>query len=114
MIHLAWSGFGYLVIVFAFGFSLIANLITNSVTGSEAYWDTHKWPLAASLFVSAAVCWLVGRLLHDQKAQVLIDPKTGKEFLVRKSHTFFFVPMMWWGPLLVVFGLIALVVDFLK
>src|SRR6266699_762711 len=57
MIHIIWSGKGFLVAVFTFGFYLVANLISNSVNGSGAYWDTHQWPLAVSLFVSAVACW---------------------------------------------------------
>ena len=109
-----WSGKGFLVAVFTFGFSLVANLITNYVTGSRAYWDAHKWPLGVSLLVSAVACWYVGRIFGNQKAQVLIDPKTGKEVVLRESHTLFFVPMMWWGPILAVLGVVALGVEFLS
>ena len=114
MIHIIWSGKGFLVAVFTVGFSLIANLITNSITGSGVYWDAHKWPLAVSLFVSAVACWFVGRFFQNGKAQVLIDPKTGKEVVLRKSHTLFFIPIIWWAPILAVFGLIALGIEFMR
>jgi hypothetical protein len=114
MIHIIWTGKGFLVAVFAFGFSLMANLISNSLTGSGAYWDSHKWPLGVSLFVSAVACWFAGRFFQNRKAQVLIDPRTGKEVVLQKSHTLFFVPMKWWGPILVMLGLIALGVDFVR
>ena len=114
MIHIIWSGKGFLVAVFTFGFSLIANLITNSITGGGVYWDAHKWPLAVSLFVSAVACWFVGRFFQNGKAQVLIDPKTGKEVVLRKSHTLFFIPIIWWAPRLAVFGLIALGIEFMR
>ena len=35
MIHIVWTGYGFLVAVFTFGLSLIANVITNSVTGDS-------------------------------------------------------------------------------
>jgi hypothetical protein len=114
MIHIIWSGKGFLVFVFVFGFSLIANLIVNSVTGSGAYWDAHKWPFAVSLFISAVVCWFVGRYFQNLNARVLIDPKTGREVILRESHTLFFIPVVWWCPILAAFGLIALGVDFLR
>ena len=114
MIHIIWSGKGFLVAVFTFGFSLVANLICNSVTGSGAYWDAHKWPLAVSLFVSAVACCVVGRVFQNQKPHVLIDPKTRKEVILQKSHSLFFIPMMWWGPILAVCGLIALGVEFMR
>ena len=114
LIHFFWTGRGFLVAVIAFGFALIANLIANSLTGSQVFWDTHKWPMALSLFASAAVCWKVGWFLHSRKPRVLIDPKTGKEFVLRQTHTFFFLPVMTWGPIFLVGGLIALVMDFVK
>ena len=114
MIHIIWSGKGFLVAVITFGFSLIANFISNSVTGSGVYWDAHKWPLAVSLFFSAVPCWFIGRYFQNREPQVLIDPKTGKKVVLRKSHTLFFIPIMWWGPILAVFGLIALGMEFIK
>ena len=114
MIHIIWSGKGFLVAVFIFGFSLIANLITNSVTGSGMYWKAHKWPFAVSLFVSALACWFVGRLLQNGKARVLIDRETGEEVVLKKSHTLFFIPVIFWSPILAGFGLIALGVEFMR
>ncbi len=114
MIHIIWSGKGFLVAVFTFGFSLVANLIANSLTGSEAYWDAHMWPFAVSLFPSAVACWFVGRVFQNRKARVLIDPKTGEVVTLRESHTLFFIPMIWWGPILAAIGVIVLGVEFLK
>jgi hypothetical protein len=114
MIHILWSGKGFLVAVLTFGFSLIANLITNSVTGSKLYWDNHKWPFAISLFLSAEACWFVGRFFHNKKARLLIDPKTGKEVVLRESHTCFFIPIIWWTPILAVFGLIVLGMEIMR
>lgn len=114
MIHIIWTGKGFLVAVFTFGFSLVANLISNSVTGSGEYWDTHKWPFAVSLFVSGVACWFVGRFFHNQKVQALTDPKIGKQVVLQKSHTLFFIPMVWWGPILAAFALIALGMEFMR
>jgi hypothetical protein len=114
MIHIIWTGKGFLVAVFVFGSSLIANLITNAMTGSASYWEAHKWPFADSLFVSGALCWSVGRQLHSKPARVLLDPNTGKQVVLRNSHTFFFIPVMWWGPILGLGGLIILAVEALK
>lgn len=98
IIHIFWTGKGFLVLVFGFGFSLLANLITNSVTGGPTYWDNHKWPLAASLLVSAVACWFVGLSLRNKGARTLVDLETGEHVIVNRSHTFFFIPVMWWGP----------------
>jgi hypothetical protein len=114
MIHLISTGKGFLVFVIVIGFSLIANLLANFVTGSGAYWDAHKWPFAASLFVSAFVCWFVGRYLQYHKARVLLDPETGKAVVLKQSHTFFFIPIVWWCPILAAFSLLAMGMEFLR
>ena len=114
MIHVIWSGKGFLVAVIVFGFSLVANLTTNALTGNGVYWDAHKWPLAVSLFASATVCLPLGFYFRERKAQVLIDPKTQKEVTLRESHTLFFIPVLWWSPILAAFGLVAFGVEFLK
>jgi hypothetical protein len=112
MIHIVWKGKGFLVFVFAFCFSLLANLLTNAATGSEAYWNTHKWPLAVSFLVSAAACMALGLTLQGRKGRILIDPKTHEEVVIRESHTLFFIPILWWGPILALFALIAVCMDF--
>jgi len=114
MIHIIWHGKGFLVAVFVFGFSLIANLIANSVTGSGVYWDTHKWPFALSLLVSAAICWPLGDYLRKRSNRIVIDKQTGKEFVLNQSqHTLFFIPMHWWSPILLVIAVILFAVEFL-
>lgn len=114
MIHLIWSGKGYLVAAIVFGSSLVANLITNSVTGGEAYWDAHRWPFAVSLFVSALACSYVSLSLQGRGARRLVDPETGEEVVLKEPDTLFFVPMAWWGPILAVGGAVALGVDLWK
>jgi len=109
-----YSGLGFLVLVIVFGFSLAFNLAFNHWWGA-GYWDTHQWPFAVSLFPSGIVCWTVGSFLCRRPKQVLIDTETGEKVVVdRGNHTFFFLPMDLWGPLLIVIGLVVLVVDLFK
>jgi hypothetical protein len=112
MVHLFWSGYGFLVAAVTFGLSLITNFVTNTVTGSSAYWNNHKWPLAGSLFLSGMTCWVIGHHLRNRKARVLVDVETGEEVVLRESHTFLFIPMIWWGPILIVCASVALSLEF--
>ena len=114
MVHIIWDGKGYLVAVVTFGFSLVANLITNHATGSKAYWEANKWPFAVSLFFSAVVCWFVGQGYRNRDARHLMDPETGEEFVFRETHSLFFIPILWWGPLLAIGGVVALCMDLAK
>lgn len=114
MVHLIWHGKGFLAFVITFAFSLAANLITNSWTGSGAYWDTHQWPFAVSLAFSSRTCRLLGMELERRGARALIDPKTGEEVVLNDSHSLFFIPMKWWGPILGLGSIILIANEFLK
>lgn len=112
MLHIIWTGKGYLVFVIVFGCSLIANLVSNAVVGS-GYYDHHKWPFAVSLLVSAAICWSLGDYLQRRSDRVVIDKETGREFVINRSrHTLFWIPMHWWGPILLAGALILFAVEF--
>ena len=94
---LKWRGRGWLVPVFAFGFSLAGNLICNAVYG-EQYYDTHEWPLALTLLVSGTVCGVVGLALMPRSDLAPIDRP---DYCPPPSpHRFLFIPMHWWGLLL--------------
>lgn len=109
-----WQGFGFVVPLSVFGFSLIANLISNAIVG-EGYYDHHKWPVALSFIPSALLCWFLGNYLSNRSDQLVIDKKTGKEFVVSRSrHTLFFIPMRWWSPILLVSALILVATEFLR
>ncbi len=100
--------------VFVFGFSLVANLVTNHLAGSEAYWNEHKWPFGVSLLISGLLSWAVGSWLADSKTKTLVDKDTGEETVVKPSHTLFFIKMHWWGPILLVTGVVLIVMDLMK
>jgi hypothetical protein len=109
-----WTGWGFLVALIVFACALVTNLIADSRTGGDAYWNAHKWPMGVALLVAAILCWFIGLAFHDRKPRVLIDAETGKEVVFRKSHSLFFIPVRWWGPILGILALICFVLEILK
>jgi len=108
------SGLGFLVAVIVFGCSLVFNLAFN-LWWRQGFYDAHKWPFAISLILSAAICWLLGSALRKRGMQTVIDKATGEEFVLdRSDHSFFFISMHMWGPILAIIGIIILVVDLVK
>ncbi|HEY4416167.1 MAG TPA: hypothetical protein VGO57_10780 [Verrucomicrobiae bacterium] len=111
MIHIIWTGKGYLVFVIVFVGSLLANFITDSKMGA-GYYDHHKWPLAISLLVSALICGSLGDYLRKRSGRVVIDKETGRELVINESRpTLFWIPMHWWGAILFVVAVILLAID---
>ena len=106
-----WNGLGFLVAVIVFGFSLALNFAFNVWMG-DGYYDTHKWPFAVSLLLSAIVCWFVGSALRKRSSRVFIDKATGREIVLdRSNHSMFFIPMHLWAPILALIGIVILVID---
>ena len=97
---IVWKGWGFLVAVIVFGLSLAMELGTEALVGDDRFYQTRAWPLALALALSGAIIWGLGKSLHARPGRVVIDKATGKELTVGGQHTFFFMPMHYWGPVL--------------
>lgn len=104
-----WSGLGFLVAAITFLLLLIAEYAAESLFRDESYYQAHGWPKLVGFFLAAAVIWPLGLYLNRKQRKVLIEKETGKEFLQPK-HTFFFIRMEYWGPILFALGIIFLFV----
>lgn len=94
-----WSGRGYLVPLGTFLASLATEIVTESLSGDEHYYQERAWPLWLALMTAAAVCYGLGKKLNrpttDPNAQASLAPPPA-----RPLHTFFFVRMEYWGAIL--------------
>jgi hypothetical protein len=96
-----WKGWGFLVAVFVFGASLAMELITESMTHDEQFYQREAWPLALAFVVAGVGTWFVGKALQGRGGRTVIDKATGQELTIGGSHTFFFIPMHYWGVALI-------------
>jgi hypothetical protein len=109
-----WRGAGVLIVLIVFGCSFLANLISNSVLG-PTYYDQHKWPLAVSLVISAIICLVWGLYLKKRPDRIVIDKQTGQEMVLKPSRpALFFIPVLYWGPILFVIAIVVFVMEFMK
>ncbi|MFM7312113.1 MAG: hypothetical protein ACKO0M_02935 [Cyanobium sp.] len=75
--------------------------VLDALSG-KAYYQTQNWPFAISLLVSAIICWFAGTALRKRTARIVIDKETGQEMVLQRGyHSFFFIPIHIWGPILV-------------
>jgi hypothetical protein len=96
-----WSGLGFLPIVFLmiFGFGFSAE--SNGPITDKA--------LAYTFLLTGLASGALGWWLRKRPAQVVIDKATGKEIALRRSHSLFFVPMFYWGPIFLAMALYEVV-----
>ena len=104
MVHLIWSGKGYIVPVVIFLASLIMELCTEAIYKDEDYYQTHGWPVCWAFIISAFIVGFIApKLFRERK---LRDVKTGEIVVLRENHTFFFIHIKHWGLILSVLGLL--------
>ena len=104
-----WTRFGFLVLVIAFAAFLSTEWIVEAVNADQSYYQNNGWPKIVASVVGGALVSLLGFYLNKKKNErELVDPKTGERMLLTTGggHTFFFIPMQYWGPIIVVFVIV--------
>jgi hypothetical protein len=100
-----WRGWGILVVVYAFVAFVVGTIIGNSVgAGIRAGVAVGVCEVIAGIAV-----WFTGIRLNRGGDRMLIDPKTGTEVRVRRSHTLFWIRMEYWAPVLAIAGIIVVI-----
>ena len=103
------SGHGYLVLVFLVGVCFLMELGTETLFQDDDYYQREAWPLALALTITGGLSFLVGRKLHARKPR-LFNPKTNEEVAhPMRSHSLFFIKLHWWGPILFILAVVALI-----
>ena len=110
MLH--FSGLGLLVpLFFVGGIWGTGYVIDELIVHQTGYYVAHDWTKFAGMVVAGTLCHVFGRLLDKRTGRIMIDPKTGKEELIGGHHSFFFIPMHWWGLILPVSGALLWIYD---
>lgn len=103
-----WSGLGFLVPIVAIACFLITQIVTNSLLNDDRYYTEHGFPKLIAFWIAAVLLFLIGSALSRKQERVLVDKKTGEDVILRPSHTFLFIPIVYWAPVLFVLGIVFL------
>lgn len=88
-------------------------LIVEAIIHEDKYYQNHGWPIFLAFVIAAAILWPLGRYLNrKQEDRVLVDQKTGQPVVVESGggHSFFFIPVEFWAPIMVLIGLVVFIV----
>lgn len=100
-----WRGWGILVVLYALAALVVGTVIRNAVgRGSRAGVTIGICEVVAGVAVR-----FTGMRLNRGGDKLLVDPNTGKEVRVRRTHTLFWIPMQYWAPVLAIAGVIAVI-----
>jgi len=105
-----WSRWGVVVFLILMTVMISVQLVAESVTGNSSYWQDNSYLLTLSFFISGVSCWFLGKWMNKPKAEKkYIDKETKQEVsFPQRKHTFFFIPVEYWGPIFLVIGVICL------
>jgi hypothetical protein len=92
-----WSGLGFLPILFLIIFGLGFSAGSNGPISDKA--------LACTFLLTGLASGAMGWWLRQKPGRVVIDKATGKEITLRRSHSLFFIPMVYWGLIFIAMGL---------
>ncbi len=90
-----WKGLGILVFII----TLVVAVIMQLVLGTE-YYQTESWPIPLAIALSAIIVGLLGLNLNNKPGRILLDAKTNEQIEVKKIHSLFWIPMQYWGIIL--------------
>ena len=92
-----WRGWGILVAFFLAAALIGSEYLCRTYLAPD-YTKTHHWPMAAALAAAGLASWVIGGIVNRD------DQGYGN------IHHLYFIPMQWWGGLLLlVAGVIFLV-----
>ena len=104
-----WSGLGFLVVVIVFVSSLLAEVLTETITGNDNLYQQNPIPLIVSLLFSSILIYFLGKWLNTRKAKTYIDKETGEEILLKNNHGLFFIQMEYWGIIIFLIAIVLLI-----
>ncbi len=96
---------GILVVLYGPAGLLIGRVIGNAM----GLGPRQLIPIGILELGAAIAVRFTGVRLNRNTERRLLDPKTGREVIVRRRHTLFWIPMQYWAPVLGLIGVIVLI-----
>ena len=109
---LIWQRFGFLVPVIGFGSLVLTQLLVDTALGKNRYENDSALYAGIALFVASGLTYLLNLFLSPrEQPRKLLDPVTQQTVLVKRTSTFFFVPVVYWSYLFAGLAVLSLVVK---
>jgi hypothetical protein len=104
-----WQGFGFLVVLYTFIAALLGEYLSEKLTGNGEYYQHHAYPLSLALAVAAFATYLTARAFDKRSSKVFIDKETGRDVILKRTHSLFFIPMLYWSFILLIASVLVLI-----
>ncbi|SDY20809.1 hypothetical protein SAMN05421736_101663 [Evansella caseinilytica] len=101
-----WRGWGILNLIILI---LVAFLVHTVVPRGLV---NDKVLNAFVFIISGIIIWYAGKALNAKANRVMVDQETGEQYRMGNQHSFFFIPMQYWGPIGLIGGIFLIVSTF--
>ena len=100
-----WRGYGFLVPVIA-----VVPVVLIGVLFSSIFKTAPPYGIPIGTLVAAVALWYAGNSFNSPaKDRVMIDKLTGQEFILKPSHSFFFIKMQYWAYIVGAIGVFFMI-----
>ena len=105
------KGKGIFALLCLFASILITTSFTYFILQVGNDFSRSKWFLFATFNLAGFFCWTIGKMINTKSPKIFIDPKTNQavQLVESKRHTFFLIPVRYWGIIYSGIGIYALI-----
>jgi len=80
--------------------------------GGNFYGD-NLWPQSVAFGIAGLIIGAIGWFLNN-RSKTMVQTEDGEEIEIKSPHDFFYVPMHYWGLILLAISLIMTVVHYTR
>lgn len=92
-----YSGYGWLTLLLFIAPLIVVGSILNWGFGIDVLATESPWPLHSIVVLGAVLTFAVGAYVNRIKGEERIYEKSGPVTRERTRHTFYWIPMQYWG-----------------
>jgi hypothetical protein len=106
-----WRGWGVLSIVILIGAAVAIEFISEAIAGNDQFYNNNSMMMPLAFFIGGILNYIISQKFFRSTDKVVIDKETGEETTLRKSHTLFFIPMVYWSFIFIALGVVGFFVE---
>lgn len=106
-----WTGWGFIVPLIALFNFVLFEYLSEIIYKDSSYYQMHLWPKIAASVCSSILIWIINKYFLYKKIQHLIDPKSGEEVILKRTHSLFFIELSYWAIILPIATLIISLIN---
>ena len=104
-----WTGYGFIVAIIVFVNSLLAELISESISHNDEFYQKNYIPLGISFLVSGIVIFYLKKYFDKKKASNEGTRVFDNVTIAKEGHHLFFIPFKYWAYIMTILGIVVMI-----